>query len=187
MTSRPVSPPATREHSSVARFAIRFLIFTAFISLTATAAFAGLVDSPTPTLGGQPSRVIAFIPGAIKNNSLETLVTCTNLERSATVTIGVEFFDELGAGPLNDVSTPTGSEVIALGGTVTFASGATAGFTETNIVNLPPTVLNIKNGSARVVSTSKRIACHAFVADDLLQPPTSIMDLPVIIKKQQGD
>ena len=157
-------------------------------AVTATPGIAGLVDSAVPSLDpGSSTRVIYYIPGVTKNNDIETLVICTNLEKSKSVTIGVEVFDSAGTGPLNDVNSGVGdgAQAVPVGGTVTIATGSTVGFSEDDvIVGLP---LNVRGGSARVVSTSKRIACGAFMVDELSAPPTSMTKLPLINRKQQGD
>ncbi len=46
----------------------------------------------------------------------------------------------------------------------------------------------LRNGSARIVSESKAIACNAFIVDKLSSPPTSMVGLKVTkAKKQNGD
>lgn len=47
--------------------------------------------------------------------------------------------------------------------------------------------MDVGNGSARIVSTSKKISCSAFVLDKLNSPPTGMVSLKVISKKQKGE
>ncbi len=48
-------------------------------------------------------------------------------------------------------------------------------------------VTDIANGSARIVSESKKIACSAFITDRVNNPPTGMVSLKVIQKSQKGD
>ncbi len=151
-------------------------------------AVAGVVDSPVTSISASSStRVIYLVPGATKNNDIETLFICTNLEKDKSVTVAVEVFDRLGVGPLNDVSSGVGdgAQAIAVGGTATIATGTTVGFSEDDVIGGLP--LNVRGGSARILSTSKRIMCGAYLVDELSAPPTSMTNLPVINRKQQGD
>ncbi len=155
----------------------------------APAARAGVVDSPLPVLqAGAPTQLVYTIPGVVKNNNIETLITCTSLE-SSSVTVAVEVFGDTGGAPLNDAATPSldGAETILPGGTATIATGATVAHHEDEIIDalLPASV---RNGSARVVSTSKKIACSAFITDEINDPPSGMASLKVIAKtKQRGE
>ena len=58
---------------------------------------AGVQDTPLPTFSdGQAAQLAALIPGAIKDNNVETVVICTNLA-PAPLDVGLEVFDETGA------------------------------------------------------------------------------------------
>src|SRR5438128_1252269 len=58
---------------------------------------AGVQDTPLPTFSdGQAAQLAALIPGAIKDNNVETVVICTNLTL-APLDVGLEVFDETGA------------------------------------------------------------------------------------------
>ena len=47
---------------------------------------------------------------------------------------------------------------------------------------------SISKGSARILATSKKVACTAFVADFANDPPTSAWQLNILAKtKQKGD
>jgi len=160
----------------------------AVLALPVTYVWAGVADTPPPQLiSGQISKAIFYIPGVTKNNSMETEFICTNLEQTATIVVGVEVFDSAGGAPLNDVSAGVGdgAQSVPPGGTLTIGTGNTVGFHEDEvIVGLPS---NIKSGSARIVSTSKHIACEAFIMDDTMTPPASVASLKMISRKQRGD
>jgi len=156
----------------------------------ASAAWAGVVDSPLPVLQpGASTQHVFTVPGVIKNNNLETVFICTSLDTVGTASIGVEVFAAAGGPPLNDVSTPNldGAESVGPGETATIATGSTVALHEDEIIDvLVPA--SVKNGSARIVSTSKKITCSAFVVDELNDPPNVLGALSVISKKKQkGD
>ena len=43
----------------------------------------------------------------------------------------------------------------------------------------------MSKGSARILATSKKLACTAFLADDGNAPPTSMAQLTIIAKTKQ--
>ena len=148
---------------------------------------AGPRDSPLPIIkAGKSTRLLYYVPGVIKNNGMETEFVCTSLENSGdTARIAVEVFAADGSGPLNDVTEATadGASDINGGGTITIATGSTAGIHE-DVKMLG--VANVSNGSARILSTSKRIMCTAFVAEELGAPPISMVALKVMSRKRQN-
>src|SRR5437870_1367016 len=83
---------------------------------------AGVQDTPLPTFSdGQAAQLAALIPGAIKDNNVETVVICTNLAL-APLDVGLEVFDETGA-LRNSVATGAGAFLdVAPGVTVTRCS-----------------------------------------------------------------
>jgi len=163
------------------------MILGGFCLAAAVPAGAGVIGSPLPTLSASGRTAHVFtVPGVIKDNNLETLFTCTSLETSRTLVFAVEVFDGTGAGPLNNAATPTleGAKHLAPGETATIATGHTLGLHEDKILtSLLPA--SLKSGSARIVSTSKHIACTVLIADDLNDPPASMVALKVISKKKQ--
>ncbi len=162
--------------------------------------FAGVIDSPVPDMDpSHPERVVFLVPGVIKNNNLETEFVCVNLD-SRIVRVGVEIFDEAGTGPLNDISSGVadGAKDIAVGGSLTIGTGNTPAIHEGEVIQFlgltPP--INVRNGSARIISTSKRIMCTAFVVDQFSDPDPppggvpqapAMMRLPVISRRQRGE
>ena len=166
------------------------VIVGGFCLAGASSSLAGVVDSPLPVLQtGAPARHVFTVPGVIKNNNIETVFSCTSLESSNTIVVAVEVFGALGGGPLNDASTPSldGAETLQVGETVTITTGATVGFHEDEIIDSLGAA-SVRNGSARIISTSKKIACSAFITDELNDPPSSMTSLSILSKqKQNGD
>lgn len=158
-------------------------------ALAATPALAGVADSPLPVLAvGSATQHVYSVPGVIKNNNVETVFVCTSFD-SAVATVGVEVFAAGGGSPLNDVSPALGdgTETVSPGGTATITTGATAAFHEDEIIDalLPASV---RNGSARILSTSKKIGCTAFITDEINDPPSGMAPLRIIYRtKQRGD
>src|SRR3989449_8586017 len=85
---------------------------------------AGVQDTPLPTFSdGHAAQLAALIPGAIKDNNVETVVICTNLAPAA-LDVGLEVFDETGA-LRNSIATGNGAFLnVAPGVTVTVGTGA---------------------------------------------------------------
>ena len=131
---------------------------------------AGPTDTPLPTFSdGKPAVAVYTAVGVIKNNNLETDFVCTNVDPAA-VDIGVEVFDETGA-LRNSVNAGVGAFLnVGPGKTVTVGTAGTAAFHEdqTLTLNGAGTGANLlRNGSGRVVGTSKNLLCTAFVLDKL--------------------
>jgi|SRR5262245_3562810 len=131
---------------------------------------AGPTDTPLPTFSdGKPAVAVYTAVGVIKNNNLETDFVCTNVD-SAAVDIGVEVFDETGA-LRNAVNAGNGAFLsVGPGKTVTFGTAGTAAFHEDQTLTLNGAGSGanlLRNGSGRVVGTSKNLLCTAFVLDKL--------------------
>jgi len=116
---------------------------------------------------GKLAKHVWTVVGAAKKLGIVTAISCTSLEVPGTsMDIGVEFFDDTGT-QLNTVSTPAGPGAcngsllaIAAGSSVTISNGGTAQFHEDCIVGIGTFA-----GSARIVSTSTKIACTALLED----------------------
>lgn len=155
-------------------------------------AHAGVIDTPLPTFSdGKPSVRVYNAVGVIKGNNLQTDFICTNID-SVTVDVGVELFDETGA-LRNSIPANNGSFVnVTPGVTVTVGTGATVEFHEDKVITFNTSgngADELINGSARVVGTSKNIACTAIIADKLHTivdpavssvPPPSFTSIPLI-------
>ncbi len=116
---------------------------------------------------GRLARHLWTVVGAMKKLGIVTSVSCTSLDASGLTTdIGVEFFD--GAGnQLNDVTVAAApgacnGSVLAVpaGGSVTISNGGTAQFHEDCI-----TGAGTFAGSARILSSSVKVACTAQLED----------------------
>jgi len=153
-------------------------------------AAAGPGDTPLPTFAdGTPAQAVYTAFGLIKNNNLETDFVCTNLD-AAPVDIGIQVFDETGA-LRNSIAAGSGASLnVGVGKTVTVGTAGTAELHEDQVITLngagnATTVL--RNGSGRVVATSKNIICTAVVADKLhtvQDPATSSLPPPSLAQLQ---
>ena len=107
----------------------RTLCAVGFAALCATwtaPAAAGIADSPLPVLSaGATTFHLYSVPGVISSGGLRTYFSCTSTD-TATMRVGVELFDALGAAPAND-DAATSLSVIA-GATVIFGTGPRLGF-----------------------------------------------------------
>jgi hypothetical protein len=121
------------------------------------------------------------VPGVISSGGVETFFSCTSLD-AASVTVGLEVFGSSGGAAITDpVAT---SLAVAPGATVTFGCGAAAGISINSNLGCGP----ISKGSARILATSKRLLCTAWVADPANAPPTTSWQLNIVAKtKQKGD
>jgi len=145
----------------------------------AVPSFAGIADSPLPVLvAGQTTQLLYSVPGVMSLGCLSTFFSCTSTD-TAAVQVGVEVFGPPGGGPAND--TVAASLSVAPGATVMFGTSAAASFSIDS--NLGAGF--ISKGSARVLATSKKLSCTAFVADTGNAPPTSMAQLTIIAKLKQ--
>ena len=174
---------------SFARIGLGFLLWTLG---QAGPVAAGPTDTPLPTFSDSRHAVSVYIAaGVIKNNNLETDVVCTNVDTVA-VDIGLEVFDETGA-LRNSIAAGSGASLnVGVGKTVTVGTAGTAELHEDQVITLngagnATTVL--RNGSGRVVATSRNIICTAVVVDKLHTvqdpavsslPPPSLAQLQLI-------
>jgi hypothetical protein len=145
-------------------------------ALISSPAYAGVVDSPLPA---PLTQHVFTVPGVMETGILATGFHCTNLDK-APVTIGVELFGSAGGGPYNDAAAT--SSTVDPGATVLFATSP--------LTNGVPGDLDIGGagmgrGSARILATSKSLACTAFVMDPLNVPPATSWQLTIIAKTKQ--
>ncbi len=123
---------------------------------------AGVADTPLPSLGGPTTQFLFTVPAVMKVGNLDTEFTCTSLS-TGTFKFAVQVFASTGGAPLNDVTTGNGVATLAPGATQTISTGGTTGLHEDVIMTGLGTT--VRNGSARIVSESKAIACTAYVVD----------------------
>jgi hypothetical protein len=138
---------------------------------------AGVVDSPIPA---PFTRHVFTVPGVVESGlGLDAFFSCTNLD-SVAVTVGVELFLGIGGPAVNDATAT--SLAVAPGATVRFGTSPAVGLTVASVIG--PVGLS-SPGSARILATSTKIACTAFVADGSSAPPTSGWQLTIIAKTKQ--
>jgi hypothetical protein len=149
------------------------------LSLATPPARAGIADSPLPVLvTGQTTLHLYSVPGVINGGGLGTYFSCTSTD-TATIQVGVELFSSAGGSPGNDAAATSLS--VAPGGTVIFGTSAAAGISISSSLGGGA----MSKGSARILATSKKLACTAFLADPGNAPPTSMAQLTIIAKLKQ--
>lgn len=126
-------------------------------TLIASPAVAGIVDTPLPA----GTKFLYSVPGVMNTaTGFGTFFQCTNADKT-TVTVGVQVFGPTGGVPLNDFAATSVS--VQPGGTVMIGTrdGAAGGFTLDDNLALG----TLPTGSARIVATSTKLLCNAFVVD----------------------
>ncbi len=177
-----------RNHAAVA---------TAAALLFATPALAGIVDTPVPLLNGKSAEVVFYVPGVqstatprVYDNTgnLDTIFACTSLETKDSLDFTVEVFDYTGAGPVPGYSNVP---IVTLkpGETRTICTDPVDGYWIFDGVN---PIQNIYGGSARIISTSPKIACDAVIGHtvhgtDQEFPLGPNASLEVVRNSQKGD
>ena len=146
----------------------------------APGAQAGPEDTPLPTFSDGSSAVHVYTAvGVIKNNNIESVFICTNLD-TGPIHIGVEVFDKTGALG-NSIAAGNGEFLnVGVGATVTIGTSLTAVLTEDQrIVGLS----NLRNGSGRIVATTNNISCTAMLVDEFheVEDPALSPDSPPVI------
>jgi hypothetical protein len=156
----------------------RIIVATTFTLAVAAPAIAGIADSPLPNLlPGAKTFHLYSVPGVISFSGLGTYFSCTSTD-TATMQVGVDIFASFGGAPINDAVATSLS--IAPGETVIFGTTAAAGIFISSTVGG-----GVSKGSARILATSKKLVCTAFVADTGNAPPTSAWQLTIIAKLKQ--
>jgi hypothetical protein len=145
--------------------------------IRASVVLALAVSAPPAHAQATPLFTVA---GVINSGGLGTFFACTNSDTVAA-TIGVEVFDGSGA----SLNNPTATQVsVAAQETVLFGTTGALGLSID--ANLSPGIFT--KGSAHILSTSKKIACSAFLAHSGNIPPMSMVTLTIAAKgKQKGD
>jgi hypothetical protein len=155
----------------------------ALSSLANSVALAGIVDTPLPTLVPGETTLHVYSVSGVDGGAgglFGTYFSCTSTD-TATMQVGVEVFGAFGGAPVNDgVAT---SLSVAPGQTVLFGTEPAASFILTSDLVAGFGLA----GSARIIATSKKLICSAFLADRLNAPPTSMVYLTIVAKtKQKG-
>ena len=161
--------------------ALRSILITTIVSLFAVPHVrAGIADSPLPVLvAGQTTLHLYSVPGVEASGVLDTFFSCTSTEETATMQVGVELFAGAGGAPINDAAATSLS--VGPGATVIFGTRGAAGIS----INSNLSGGGFSKGSARILATSKKLACTAFLADANNAPPTSMAQLTIIAKLKQ--
>jgi hypothetical protein len=137
-------------------------------------AYAGLLDSPPPSIGGEPGKVVYrmgpvhYYPGWV-----DTLVSCTNLGDAAAGMV-LEIFDE------DDVLRATANSAqVPGGGTVTFTTSSGPGIDGAVV---PAGLPALDHGKARVSATTAKLSCAA--KSRVLGADGSVKEAPLELVKK---
>ncbi len=159
------------------------MLVLAAVLMPGTPAVAGIADSPLPVLvAGQTTQFLYSVPGVVDFGALSTFFFCTSTDTAAQQ-VGVDIFAQPGGPPCNDAGTTSVS--VPPGFTVIFGTGTPAN----EIIGANGMSLVAGCGSfptvARILSTSKKLVCTAFVGDRASSPPATSWQLPIIAKLKQ--
>ena len=154
----------------------------ALLAVGVAPASAGIADSPLPELvPGEKTFHVFSVPGIIIGvGNLESFFNCTSLDTDP-MQVGVELFGLGGGAPVNNAVATSLS--LAPGATAIFATGTAAAFPLISSNVGPPG--DFSKASARILATSKKLACTAFMADSSSSPPTSMVHLTIIAPTKQ--
>ncbi len=148
------------------------------LTLVPGVAGAGVTDSPLPELlPGAKTNHLYSVPGVTASDGSETFFSCTSLEKTATIQVGVEIFATAGFTVNDPVAT---SLSFGPGETYTFGTDTAPGISVFSDLGVGGS-----NLSARILATSKKLMCTAFVADGGNIQPTSAWQLTIIRKTKQ--
>ena len=146
----------------------------------ATPALGTMVDSPLPELNGEPTTAVFYVTGIQSTADhgeariLDTIFTCTSLEKKDPATFGVEVFTYTGFGPINSY---TGALKLNPGQTASISTNDVVGFREADRLDLDTV---IPGGSARIISTSNKIMCSALLAHTAAKLDETNFDNPLL-------
>jgi hypothetical protein len=139
---------------------------------------AGIADSPLPVLSvGVGTLHLYSVPGVIASGFLGTFLSCTSTD-TATMQVGVELFAGPGGAPDNDAVATSLS--VGPGATVIFGTSSAVGISISSNLGA-----FFSKGSARILATANKLACTAFVADRVDDPPQTSWQLTIIKKTTQ--
>lgn len=153
------------------------VVAASLLTLSAIPARAGIADSPLPVLeAGKPTLHLYSVP-VVGGTVLPAYFSCTSTD-TAPMRVGVEFFGAAGGGPANDAVGTSLS--VAPGATVLFGTLSAVWVSVDSLLGIAPS-----KGSARILATSKKLVCTAFLADPGNAPPTSMVHLTIVAKTKQ--
>ena len=142
-------------------------------------ALAGIADSPLPVLvAGQTTLHLYSVPGLMDTQCQHSFFSCTSTD-AAAMQVGVELFAGPGGPPVNDAAATSLS--VNPGGSVILGTSPATAFSVNSVIG---STLN-SSSSARILATSKKLACTAFVTDVCNSPPMFGWQLTIIKKATQ--
>jgi hypothetical protein len=145
---------------------------------------AGIYDSPLPVLQeGMETFHVYSVHGIVGGSGLATFFTCTSTD-TVSMRVGVEIFYSIITLPKHNDPIAT-SLSLAPGGTVVFGTDADAR-ADTAYSNLGVSV-SMTEGSARILSTSEKLTCTAFILSNGDPDRPSVSLLKVLKQKMQKD
>jgi hypothetical protein len=152
----------------------------AAVSAVATPSLAGIADSPLPVLvAGKKTYHVYSVPGVRESYGLGTFFSCTSMDTIA-MQVGVELFGSGGGGGCD---VPATSLSVSPGATVTFCTNVVSAVLYNSLL-----ACGDVQGSARILATSTKLTCTAFVTDPFNQPPSVAWQLTIDKKlTQKGD
>ena len=154
----------------------RTLVALALLASSLSPASAGIGNSPIPA----PFTQHAFsVAGVISNDRFSTYFSCTNAG-SQSVTVGVEVFGPSGGASINTAATT--AIRLAAGATAIFGTTSSESFIVDGILGTG----TVTKGSARILATSKKLICGAFLADPGSVPTVSMVSLTIVPKGQKA-
>lgn len=156
----------------------------ALSTATMRPAAAGIADTPLLLLNGTTeAKIIYTVLGVVDSPQAATSFHCTSTVKTGgpNIVVGIELFDN---GVLeNDVTSGVGVEVISPGDTDIISTRGTSAFSD---FSMGGTL--VVAGSARILATSRKLICIAFLLDPTSNPPSFITTLPVFKKlRQKGE
>jgi len=148
-------------------------------AIAATAASAGIADSPLPVLvSRQPTYHVFSVPGIMDTQCQHSFFSCTSTDIAA-MQVGVELFFGPGGPAVNDAAATSVS--VNPGGSVILGTSPATAFSVNSVIG--GTLES--SSSARILATSKKLACTAFVTDVCNSPPMFGWQLTIIKKATQ--
>jgi hypothetical protein len=137
------------------------LIALGVVFLASASAWAGIADSPLPELAaGQRTYHLYSVPGIVQQGSYGAFFACTSTD-SVSIRVSAEVFGNLGGSPVNDAVV--NALTVAPGATVVFGVADADWFLVDSLLGGAPG----PKISARILATSKKVACTAFIATRL--------------------
>ena len=155
------------------------------LTISARVTSAGIADSPLPVLSaGATTLHLYSVPGVINGGNISTFFLCTSTD-TAPQQVAVEVFPYPGGAPCNDAAAESFN--VLPGATARFGTGGPSNDILGGL-GLSSTIacgLSANGGSARILSTSKKLVCTAFAGDRFNIPPQTTWQLTIIAKLKQ--